>query len=286
MQGNLVAFRWRMIARQAASASTTTTASAATTTITRSSDDATDLADDWIQSTEENEVSVSSLYENDDSLARSAFGTKAYWDDIYSGQGDFPAEEYSWYYGWHDIARHLRPYLRSNHKNHPSAANKDLHILVPGIGNDPILLDLLQAGFGTITAQDYSAGALERQRELLSSYAPMIITTKGTGNRKNNPAVELCQGDVRRLPREWHHRYDVILEKGLLDAVYLAGEGHVEMAVSSLAATVQPGGLLVSVSGVVPADVRRTLFADWTWLRDGTNDLAAGCFIFQKAAQA
>lgn len=43
------------------------------------------------------------LLDDDDGLARSAFGTKDYWDDVYAGRGDFPADEYSWYYGWETV---------------------------------------------------------------------------------------------------------------------------------------------------------------------------------------
>ena len=32
---------------------------------------------------------------NDDSEALSQFGTRAYWDDVYLGRGDFPSEEYA-----------------------------------------------------------------------------------------------------------------------------------------------------------------------------------------------
>ena len=41
-----------------------------------------------IGSSEVNEI-------NDDSEAISAFGTREYWDDLYSGRGDFPADEYT-----------------------------------------------------------------------------------------------------------------------------------------------------------------------------------------------
>ena len=34
--------------------------------------------------------------------------------------------------------------------------------------------------------------------------------------------IALLQGNVRRLPVEWTNRFDWILEKGLLDAVYLS----------------------------------------------------------------
>ena len=35
-----------------------------------------------------------------DDDARSQFGTKEYWDELYLGRGDFPSDEYSWYYDW------------------------------------------------------------------------------------------------------------------------------------------------------------------------------------------
>lgn len=39
------------------------------------------------------------------------------------------------------------------------------------------------------------------------------------------------------------------------------------------------------MKGVVPEDLRRdTLFPekDWEWIRDGSNDLQAGCFVLRK----
>jgi hypothetical protein len=83
--------------------------------------------------------------------------------------------------------------------------------------------------------------------------------------------------------------FDVILEKGLLDAVYLSGDvENVRSAVASLTDTLKVGGIFVSVSGVVPDELRMRLFdatddgGAWKWLRDGSQDLKAGCFIFQK----
>jgi SAM-dependent methyltransferase len=96
---------------------------------------------------------------------------------------------------------------------------------------------------------------------------------------------------VRKLQEQWTCRFDAILEKGVLDAVYLSGDGNVEQAVENLHRVLKPGGLhrvlnpggiFVSVSGVVPEDLRRSLFRNWTWRRDDSNDLQAGCFVFQK----
>ena len=207
----------------------------------------------------------SSVQSHQPPRARSVFGTKEYWDEMYQGRGDFPSDEYSWYYGWDAIKRHAAPHLH----------NKDDRLLLPGIGNDPMLLDLVQSNYRNITAQDYSIHALQRQKDSLEHYL---------SDDEVASVVTMVSGDVRHLPAEWDGKYDAVIEKGLLDAVYLSGDGNVELAVDSLFRALRPGGIFVSVSGVLPDDLRRVLFRDATWLRDGSRDLRAGCFVFQKPA--
>jgi SAM-dependent methyltransferase len=199
---------------------------------------------------------------DDDDDAQSAFGTKQYWDELYQGRGDFPADEYRWYYGWERYGHYVRQYV----------PDRDSVIMVPGIGNDPVLLDLFQNRYTQLTATDYSEHAIERQRDLLSYQRQF--------NLEN---VELLQMDARRMPRDWECRFDAILEKGALDAIYLSGDGNFELAVKEFERTLKPGGILISVSGVVPADLRRAIFKDWTWYRDGSDELQAGCFILARA---
>jgi SAM-dependent methyltransferase len=203
----------------------------------------------------------SSIDLDDDSDARSAFGTKEYWDDVYAGRGDFPADEYSWYYGFDDYGKHVKEFI----------PNPQSHILVPGIGNDPILTDLIKAKYLKLTAMDYSEHAVERQQDLLF-YTKLPPAA----------SIDISQGDVRRLPTEWSGQFDAVVEKGVLDAVYLSGDGNVEQAVDNLHRILRPGGIFLSVSGVVPEELRNSLFEDWTWLRDGSEDLQAGCFVFRK----
>lgn len=204
----------------------------------------------------------------DDDTARSPFGTKSYWDDLYGGGGDFPADEYSWYYGWETLGKHVRQHLPLM-----SPTGELSKILIPGIGNDPILIDLLKAGYRRLTAQDYSVAAIERQNDLLW-YESKSLTQD----------IDLLVGNVKSLPMEWTHMFDGVIEKGLLDAVYLSGDGQVEIAAEELQKVIKPGGILVSVSGVLPHDLRMRMFSKdrWIWLRDGSEDLKAGCFILQK----
>ncbi|KAL7575701.1 hypothetical protein ACA910_011518 [Epithemia clementina (nom. ined.)] len=249
----------------------------------------------------------------DDTNARSMFGTKLYWDEVYLGRGDVPADCYSWYYSWDVMRKIVEPYM--------VAQKETARILIPGIGNDSLLLDLYKAGYGRrrrhgkggggcLVGQDYSHHAVERQHELLAF--EQIIVDSHHDNSKNkqnmdNNGIQLVQGDVTRLPTEWKHQFDFVLEKGLLDAVYLSSSdndtGNVEAAVNNLHRVLRPGGLLISVSGVVTNDLRRNVLFPtsatpkdvdtndnndrqcgfWKWLRDGSDDWTkAGCYVFQK----
>ena len=138
---------------------------------------------------------------HDDAEARSQFGTKAYWDDMYRGLGDFDEEAYEWYFGWPDIKPYFQEHVHTTSK-----------ILIPGMGNDPLLLDLVGAGYGDITAFDYSEGAVARQAELLAYDA------------NAEDAVTLLCRDARALDEAWTGAFDAILEKGCLDALYLSDD--------------------------------------------------------------
>ena len=69
----------------------------------------------------------------------------------------FLPEEYQWYYGFDKYSKYVLEYVQ-----------KDNNILIPGIGNDPIIIDLLQKKYTTIYATDYSQHAIERQQDILS----------------------------------------------------------------------------------------------------------------------
>ena len=227
----------------------------------------------------------------DDANARSQFGTKLYWDAMYDGMGDFDANEYSWYYGFEVIKPYLLDYATTcavgststdanmsdgqQQQQQQKVDKSTISILIPGCGNDPLLLDLYNAGYQSLTAFDYSEGAIERQRALLE-YLP------AGSNADNN--IELRVEDARSLPKEWEESYDVIIEKGALDAIYLSGDGNFEASVREFLRCLKVGGVCMSFSGVVPEEVRREGFdkSDWEWLRDGSDDLKAGCFVLRK----
>jgi len=223
-------------------------------------------------SSDQFEKDYSKFNESDDEdyAAKSDFGTKVYWDSMYEGMGDFQADEYSWYYGFESIKPILQQYLDAS----TSAEKAVLTTLIPGCGNDPLLLDLYNSGYTSLTAFDYSQGAIDRQSTMLE-YLPM----------GSDDAIDLRVEDARSLPEDWENNFDVTIEKGALDAIYLSGDGNFEKAAEELKrVTKRRTGLFISCSGVVPEDLRRSVFTkdEWTWLRDGSKDLEAGCFVWRR----
>lgn len=228
-------------------------------------------------------------YNNDDADAKSQFGTKEYWDDQYQGRGDFPMDEYQWYYGFERYGKFVQSY----------APSKDEEILIPGIGNDPILLDLLQKGYTKLTATDYSEFAIDRQKDFLSFQRYPFSTDLDTkedetlteqfdinddkiADSEQQRRTKLLQMDARKMPSQWDKKFDAIVEKGTLDAIYLSGDGNVELAAKEFERTLKPGGILITMSCIVPVDLRKEIFRDWAWIRDGSDDLDAGCFVLEK----
>ena len=168
----------------------------------------------------------------------------------------------SWYFGFEEYQHLVTQYV----------TKKESCVLIPGIGNDSILIDLLKDGYSRLIATDYSEHAIERQRDLLwfETYP--------------EESVELYTMDCRKMEPEWSDRFDATIEKGALDAIYLSGDGNLELAVAEIERVLRPGGILISVSGVVPEEVRRHVFSasNWIWIQDGSSDLRAGCFVFER----
>ena len=165
-----------------------------------------------------------------------------------------------WYFGFEGYQKLVKQYIPL----------KDSKVFLPGIGNDPILSDLLNEGYNRLTATDYSEHAIERQMDLLSYEG------------YSEESVELFTMDCRKLDQEWDDRFDAIIEKGLLDAIYLSGGESLELTAAEFQRVLKPGGVLLSISGVVPQEVRKNVFKDWDWIQDGSSALKAGCFVLSR----
>lgn len=243
--------------------------------------------------------------EEDTVNAQSAFGTKKYWNEMYSGRGDFSSDQYSWYYGWETIqpfwlqATQLLIHSNSSYYQKKYMTNSTLHqnsqefyssmarrVLLPGVGNDSdMIYKIYKNGHCNITAIDYSPRAIER----LQDFLPFLLPS-------HHHKIQLYVMDARRLDPKWSNYFDIIFEKGTLDAIYLSScrsdSKNLKLAISELHRVLRPEGVLLSVSGVIPESVRREMFPStnatdnnsecWEWIRDGSNDLQAGCFILRK----
>ena len=182
------------------------------------------------------------------------YGTKAYWDGMYSGRGEactkdgLSAEQYSWYCGWTE----LEPFWTE------LVPDLTARVLVPGVGNDDTVAGLFDAGWSRVSCFDYSPDAISRAAELY-------------GDR----AIELRCADARALPYS-DASFDAVLDKGALDAVGIAGREALAEAIVELSRTVAAGGVVVSVSRALETSTLVEAFdpASWEVLRDGGLHLA------------
>lgn len=254
--------------------------------------------------------------------ARSMFGTKEYWDDLYIGRGDFPADTYSWYTNWNELQHYIKHYTSATsgtaaqQRGKPTtiittAQTRSQSILIPGIGNDSLLIDMIRAGYNqqhTLVVQDYSYHAIERQMELLQSIGCSNYMVFRGDKIIGNPRIEddvtvstmetkriylYCCDITKKLPSTWDHSFDMIVEKGLLDAVYLSDDtnSNIQDATRNIYQSLKSNGILISISSVIPTELRQTYFPSkpnndapsWEWIRDGSIDVnKAGCFILRK----
>ena len=236
----------------------------------------------------------------------SDFGRRDYWNDLYkdslsSDATDSKNDEkdgdggnhsgttaFSWYSGWDD----LQPFLEEHF-----LLGKATRILLPGVGNDPLLRDLYDAGYHNLVAFDYAPEGVARAKELLGP--------------DRMADVRVFCGDARDLSEEETASYDCIIEKGTLDAIHLAGgkdkqkgAEYVEMAIQEFARLTKPGGTghIISITAAcvdaVKEGFEQQLLKDdgkneWTVVRDGdffvtddgftSNNIDGTYLVYRKA---
>eukprot|EP00429_Kryptoperidinium_foliaceum_P011008 CAMPEP_0176003274 /NCGR_PEP_ID=MMETSP0120_2-20121206/1089_1 /TAXON_ID=160619 /ORGANISM="Kryptoperidinium foliaceum, Strain CCMP 1326" /LENGTH=267 /DNA_ID=CAMNT_0017335911 /DNA_START=162 /DNA_END=965 /DNA_ORIENTATION=- len=183
----------------------------------------------------------------------SQFGRQDYWNKFYKKEANF-----SWYAGWED----LKPFV----EEFVDPAND--RILIPGVGNDAILVDMYDDGYTKLAAMDYAAEGIERCREMLGE-SRLAASRDGTGMEQ----VELVVADARDLQGAFEKEsFDAVLEKGTLDAIFLSG-GHnktlaqqnLDLSISELGGCVKPGGVWISIAGVVDDQIQASFDSRSEW---------------------
>lgn len=186
----------------------------------------------------------------------SKFGRRDYWNDLYKSQDAF-----SWYTTWND----LEPFWRD------LCPSQAAHILIPGVGNDPMIRDMYDAGYYNLTAFDYAPAGVECAKQLLQE----------TRIRQSHDeeGVTLLVADARNMMAFEDHTFDLVLDKGTLDAIYLSGghdkvlaEQQLAMAVDELHRVLRQVGIVMSITATC-VDAIQQAFSNqrhWKQIRDGT----------------
>jgi len=199
---------------------------------------------------------IIALSASNTSKTAQAFGEQTYWERSYvealkeeagenkvnqrATDADPPVAAFSWYCRWEDLSPFFSELLEK--KNIPSNPK----ILVPGVGNDPTILEMhKQSGYSNIFAFDYAPSAVECCQKFLGEELMQ------SGN------IQLSVADARDLSDAYDDEtFDVVLDKGTLDSIYLIGNckerkyHNLEQSVKELARVIQPGGFVMSVTAV------------------------------------
>ena len=198
--------------------------------------------------------------------AGTTFGRADYWDAQYR-EADAKLG-FSWYSGWVE----LEPFWRA------LVPSTSARVLLPGIGNDAAMVEMYDAGWTSLSAFDLSEEAIARASDLFGP--ERLLGSAGVGAA----GVSLAVADARELPFE-ASSFDAVLDKGTLDAVYLAGgldkaarRRSLRRAVDELARVVRPGGVVLSVTAAAEAHLPAAFLepraeeegARWRVLWDGS----------------
>ena len=124
---------------------------------------------------------------------------------------------------------------------------------------DSLLLDMYDGGYQSLSAFDYASESIE--------YFERI-----KGNERSG--IELNVADARNLTLYEENSFDTIVDKGTLDAIYLAGNNKEEklkslnQSVMEFKRVLRPTGILWSLSNIC---VEALLEMDWTGWKELTN---------------
>jgi hypothetical protein len=212
------------------------------------------------------------------------FGTKEYWDAMYSSAvvddnvmpNDLPSDKYSWYCGWTELQPFwdmlITPLITDGNDNKHS-----VKVLIAGIGNDITPIQMYDDGWTNMIAFDYSEDGVCRAKELFGPDRLLLSQQQEKDNddvdeqstvdatissscNGGGGTAKLITADCRSLPIPNGH-IDAILDKGTLDAIYITGPEVFRDSVKELTrVTSCDGGMIVCISAVIPQEVMLDAF--------------------------
>lgn len=128
------------------------------------------------------------------------YSNASFWNDRYKETIDNNEEEttYEWYVSFDDIKLKVDRDILDNSNNYAKS------IMVSGCGNSSLCEDLEKYGFISVIGTDYSKEAL------------MIMIQRATDNNYKCKYIETDVCDMNNIPND---SYDIVMDKGTLDAV-------------------------------------------------------------------
>lgn len=151
------------------------------------------------------------------------FSTATHWNEAYS-QGEY-GDSYEWYdISWSELRPHLNDVV-------PDNGTHSIDVLVSGCGNSPNSAAMAEAGFARrLVSVDFSSSVIDAMRQM-------------------HPELEWVLSDVRKLNEFDDDSFDLIFDKGALDAA--RGSKDIEVSRAVFAAyqrVLRPSGSLVLVT--------------------------------------
>lgn len=215
------------------------------------------------------------------------FGTQSYWESFYKGTSEDSNSEDSKEFEWFSSYEDLQPFFRIFAEPilaDAATTGQQPKLLVAGCGNSRLSCDLYddflqeeQPAF-QLWNVDFAEAAILRSEEMAA------------GRRMHHAVADLCDLSADMFP---DGSFDMVLDKGALDAIFCTGATAVAAAVGELRRVLREGGLVILVSGVPAAKDVLDAFSDWDVLADGspyitddgeaTINLRAHFYVFRKS---
>lgn len=182
--------------------------------------------------------------------AEKSFGRKEYWQEFYQNS----SEDFSWYAEWKDLEPFIREWVDVQDR-----------ILLPGVGTDALMMNLYDENYRNLWAYDYASESIHYWESRLDA----------------SVKIDLQVADARDLPYS-DEQFDVILDKGTFDAVYLAGHSSqervaiLEQALVELDRVLRPGGTFWSLSAICTDALQKSpTMSSWNKQADGSLYITA-----------
>lgn len=196
------------------------------------------------------------------------FADPAFWETRYQAS----KEAFEWYLGWENLKEVLLPLLVP--EGEPES--REAEILVLGCGTSLVSQELYAEGFNNVTNVDRCEFVVQAMRERHQEQLDVLLTgaakgKKGGKDTKGTPTPEpgaeprkhmqFEAFDALSLPKEWARRFDVVIDKAVLDAVACGASrwDSTEALMRSVCAVLKPKtGIYFCVSHAGP-EVRQKM---------------------------